>query len=180
VHQLNVKNAFLHGTLSETMYCSQPADFVDPTHPQLVCQLNKSLYGLKQVSRVWYHCVASYLVPLGFVEAKSDTSLFVYRRDADTAYLLLYVDIVLTASRPELLQRTTTALQQQFAMKDLIPLHHFLGISVEQRSDNLFLHQRQYARDILERAGMNDCKSCSTSIDTQAKVFSDMGPPSAT
>jgi hypothetical protein len=48
VHQLDVKNIFLHGTLSETVYCSQPTDFVDPAHPQLVCRLNKSLYGLKQ------------------------------------------------------------------------------------------------------------------------------------
>jgi hypothetical protein len=47
VHQLDVKNTFLHGTLSETVYYSQPTDFADPTHPQLVCQLNKSLYGLK-------------------------------------------------------------------------------------------------------------------------------------
>jgi hypothetical protein len=47
VHQLDVKNAFLHGTLSKTVYCSQPVDFVDPAHPQLVCRLNKSLYGLK-------------------------------------------------------------------------------------------------------------------------------------
>jgi hypothetical protein len=50
VHQLDVKNIFLHGTLSETVYCSQPTDFVDPAHPQLVCRLNKSLYGLKQTS----------------------------------------------------------------------------------------------------------------------------------
>jgi hypothetical protein len=71
------------------------------------------------------------LVPLGFVEAKSDTSLFVYHHGADVAYLLLYVDdIVLTASSPQLLQRTTMALQQQFTMKDLGPLHHFLDISV--------------------------------------------------
>jgi hypothetical protein len=113
VHQLNVKNAFLHGTLFETAYCSQPVGFVDPAHPQLVCRLNKSLYGLKQASWAWYHCFTSYLVSLGFVEAKSDTSLFVYRRGADTTYLLLYVDdIVLTASSPELLQHTTTALQQ--------------------------------------------------------------------
>jgi hypothetical protein len=60
-------------------------------------------------------------------------------------------------------------------MKDISPLHHFLGISVEQRSDDLFLHQRQYAQDILERAGMSDRKSCSTLVDTQAKVSSDMG-----
>jgi hypothetical protein len=80
--------------------------------PYLVCRLNKSLYGLNQVSRAWYHYFASYLVSLGFVEAKSNTLLFVYRRGVDTAYLLLYVNvIVLTASSPEFLQRTTTALQ---------------------------------------------------------------------
>jgi hypothetical protein len=43
-------------------------------HPQLVCQLNKPLYGLKQAPRAWYHYFASYLVSLGFIEAKSDTS----------------------------------------------------------------------------------------------------------
>jgi hypothetical protein len=140
VHQLDVKSTFIHGTLSETIYCSQPVGFVDPVHPQLVCRLNKSLYGLKQASRA---CFASFLVSLGFVEAKSDTSLFFYHRGTDTAYLLLYVDdIVLTASSPDLLQRTTTALQQQFVMKNLDPLHHLLGISVEQRSDGFFLHQR--------------------------------------
>jgi hypothetical protein len=48
VHQLNVKNAFLHDTVSETVYCSQPTGFIDPAHPELVCRLNKSLYGLKQ------------------------------------------------------------------------------------------------------------------------------------
>jgi hypothetical protein len=142
-----------------------------------VCWLNKSLYGLKQTPRAWYHCFAS-LVSLDFVESKSDTSLFVYCRGADTTYLLHYVDdIVLTASSPELLQHTTTTLQQQFAMKDLGPLHHFLGVSIEQRFDDLFLHQRQYAWDILECTGMSDCKPGSTLVDTQAKVSSDLGAP---
>jgi hypothetical protein len=48
VHQPDVKNAFLHDTLSEIVYISQSVGFVDPVHPQLVCWLNKSLYGLKQ------------------------------------------------------------------------------------------------------------------------------------
>jgi hypothetical protein len=47
VHQLDVKNTFLCGTLLETVYCSHPTGFVDPTQPDQVCYLNKSLYGPK-------------------------------------------------------------------------------------------------------------------------------------
>jgi len=48
VHKLDVKNAFLQGVLTKTVYCSQPAEFVDSSRPDMVCRLNKSLYGLKQ------------------------------------------------------------------------------------------------------------------------------------
>ena len=111
IHQLDVKNAFLHGTLSETVYYAQPAGFEDPSHPDFVCRLNRSLYGLKYAPRAWYSHFAAYLISLGFVEAKSDTSLFVYRHGTDAIYLLLYVDdIVLTASSSAILQRTIQAL----------------------------------------------------------------------
>jgi hypothetical protein len=50
IHQLDAKNAFFHGTLTETVYYSQPTGFVDVAHPDLVCRLNCSLYGLKQAS----------------------------------------------------------------------------------------------------------------------------------
>lgn len=76
IHQLDVKNAFLHGTLTETVYCMQPSSFEDPTHPDVVCRLNKSLYGLKQAPRAWYSRFATHLLSLGLLEAKSDTSLF--------------------------------------------------------------------------------------------------------
>ena len=180
VHQLDVKNAFLHGTLSETVYCSQPAGFVDPSRPEMVCRLHKSLYGLKQAPRAWYSRFATFLVSLGFTECKSDTSLFVYSRGSDMAYLLLYVDdIILTASSPLLLQQVIQSLQQEFAMKDLGVLHHFLGVTVEPRPSSLLLHQRQYALDILERAGMTDCKPCPTPVDTQAKLAAASGDPVA-
>jgi len=177
VHQLDVKNAFLPGTLSEVVYCAQPSGFED-SQLGLVCRLNRSLYGLKQAPRAWYSRFATHLMSLGFVEAKSDTSLFVFHRGSDMAYLLLYVDdIVLTASSPELLRRIIVALQQQFLMKDLGELHHFLGMHVQKSSGGLLLSQRQYMLDILDHAGMAECKPCSTPADTNPTVSSVVGAP---
>jgi hypothetical protein len=51
-------------------------------------------------------------------------------------------------------------------MKDLVPLHHFLGVSVQHQANELFITQRQFGLDILERAGMVDCKMVLTSVDT--------------
>ena len=164
--------------LYQRVYCSQPAGFVDSSRPDMVCRLNESLYGLKQAPRAWYSRFATFLLALGFTDAKSDTSLFIYRCGDETAYLLLYVnDIVLTASSQQLLQSVISSLQREFAIKDLGQLHHFLGVTVEPRSSGLLLHQRQYALDILERAGMTDCKPCSTPVDTQAKLSTDLSDP---
>jgi hypothetical protein len=104
VHQLDVKNTFLQDTLSETVYCSRRTRFIDPAQSDCICLLNKSLYRMKQAPWAWYSRFAMYITSLGFVEAKSDTSLFVFWRGIYTIYLLLYVDdIVLTASSATLL-----------------------------------------------------------------------------
>jgi hypothetical protein len=174
IHQLDVKNAFLHGTLNETVYCVQPTGFVDSTKPNYVCRLNKSLYGLKQAPRAWHGRFASHITSLGFVEAKSDTSLFIYCRGVDMAFLLLYVDdIVLTTSSPSFLHRIIAALRREFSMTNMGPLHHFLGVSVQRRGDSLSLSQRQYMLEILERAGMSNCKASSTPVDTHSKLPAD-------
>jgi len=165
------------GTLSETVYCVQPSRFEDSTHPNFVCLLNRSLYGLKQAPRAWYSRFASFLLRLGFVETKTDTSLFVFHRGQDTTYLLLYVDdIVLTASSTELLRRIIDSLQQEFSMKDLGELHNFLGMQVQRTPSGLFLSQHQYMLDILDRAGMAACKPCSTPGDLNPKLSADGDP----
>jgi hypothetical protein len=104
----------------ETVYFSQPVGFVDAAHPDLVYRLNRSLYGLKQVSRAWYSRFASYLASIGYIKAKLDTSLIIYRRNDDIFYLLLYVDdSVLIASTANLLQHMIIALQ-----RSPLPRHH--------------------------------------------------------
>ena len=96
-----------------------------------VCLISRSLYGLKRAPRAWYQRITAFLQTLGFTSTRSGASLFVYHHGVDTAYLLLYVDdIILTASTAELLQRLTTRLRDEFALKDLGPLHYFLGIEV--------------------------------------------------
>jgi hypothetical protein len=111
--------------------------------------------------------------------SKADTSLFIFCRGPDKIYLLLYVDdIILTAFSMALLRRTISALQREFTMKDLGPLHQFLGITVESRPDGMFLHQHTYTLDIIKRAAtMADCKPCMTLVDLQAKLAPDFGPP---
>jgi len=180
IHQLDVKNVFLHGHLDETIYCQQPPGFVDPAHPDHDCLLQKSLYGLKQAPRAWYQCFATYIRQLGFVPSVSDTSLFVYKDGSQMAYLLLYVDdIVLTASSDALLRSIIGQLHTEFAMTDLGALHHFLGISVTWSSHGLFLSQRQYALDLFKRAGMSECHSTTTPVDCKSKLSASDGPPVA-
>jgi hypothetical protein len=87
---LNVKNAFLHGTLIETVYCSWPTSFIDLDQPNLVCLLRNSLYSLKHAPCVWYSQFASYLLSIGFTEAKSDTSLFLFHRGSETVFIALH------------------------------------------------------------------------------------------
>ena len=78
IHQLDVKNAFLHGHLTENVYMHQPLGFRDPTHPDHLCLLQKSLYGLKQSPRAWYQRFADFVTTIGFVNSISDSSLIIY------------------------------------------------------------------------------------------------------
>ncbi|GKD78095.1 ribonuclease H-like domain-containing protein, partial [Tanacetum coccineum] len=132
IHQLDVKNAFLNGDLSETVYMHQPPGFVDNRYPHYVCLLQRSLYGLKQAPRAWFQPFAGYATRARFYHSRCDSSLFIYRQGSQVAYLLIYVDdIILTASCPTLLQQIIGSLNNEFDMTDLGELNYFLGISTD-------------------------------------------------
>ena len=174
--QLDISNAFLHGNLSERVYCQQPVGFVDPSHPDAVCLLSKSLYRLKQALRAWYERFAGFIATIGFTPTGSDTSLFVLRRGQDMEILLLYVDdMIITASSSALLRRIIAKLHAEFALKDMGNLHFFLGVEVTRSASGFHLSQAQYAEELLDRAGMSNCRPISTPIDVKPKLSTTSG-----
>ena len=115
---------------------------------------------------------------MGFSHNIYDHSLFVFHHGLDTAYILLYVDdIILTASSDALRYSIMSKLSSEFAMKDLGPLSYFMGISVTKHTGGLFLSQRKYAEEIIERAGMSSCKPLPIPVDTKAKLSGSSGNP---
>lgn len=87
IHQLDVSNAFLHGTLDEEVYMAQPPGFIHPDFPHHVCRLQKAIYGLKQAPRTWHSTLCRALFSIGFIASKSDTSLFLYHKGDISASL---------------------------------------------------------------------------------------------
>ncbi|GJW75171.1 ribonuclease H-like domain-containing protein [Tanacetum coccineum] len=184
IHQLDVKNAFLNSDLSETnndlsetVYMHQPPGFIDSCYHNHVCLLQRSLYGLKQAPRAWFQRFAGYATRAGFSPSRCDSSLFIYTQGSQVAYLLIYVDdIILTASSLVLLQQIIDSLHKEFDMTDLGALNYFLGISAVRHPTGLFLSQKKYARQLLERAHMVNCNPSWTPIDTDSKLGPDGVP----
>ncbi|CAN1249150.1 Retrovirus-related Pol polyprotein from transposon RE1 [Linum perenne] len=175
IKQLDVSNAFLHGTLEETVYMEQPSGFRDPQHPDHVCLLRRSLYGLKQAPRAWFSCLRDALLLFGFQGSKTDHSLFYYNSHGITMFVLMYVDdIILTGSHSSVMARHLEHLADKFKIKDLGPLHHFLGIEVTSLGDSLHLRQTKYINELLHKAGMSTSKPVTTPSSTTSL------PPDAT
>ncbi|GJT07665.1 retrovirus-related pol polyprotein from transposon TNT 1-94 [Tanacetum coccineum] len=72
VYQMDVKSAFLYGTIDEEVYVSQPPGFVDPDHPTKVYKVVKALYGLHQAPRAWYATLSTFLEKHGYKRAQID------------------------------------------------------------------------------------------------------------
>nr|GEW42922.1 hypothetical protein [Tanacetum cinerariifolium] len=80
VYQMDVKSAFLYGTIKEEVYVCQPLGFKDPDYPDKVYKVVKALYGLHQAPRAWYETLANYLLENGFQREKIDQTLFIKKQ----------------------------------------------------------------------------------------------------
>src|SRR5581483_8805562 len=99
LHQLDVKNAFLHGDLQEEVYLEQPPGFIAQGEYSKVCKLKKSLYGLKQSPRAWFGRFSSVVKEFGMTRSEADHSMFYRLSGSLCTYLIVYVDdIVITGN----------------------------------------------------------------------------------
>uniref|UniRef100_A0A2N9IF64 Integrase catalytic domain-containing protein n=1 Tax=Fagus sylvatica TaxID=28930 RepID=A0A2N9IF64_FAGSY len=178
ITQLDVNNAFLHGDLDEEVFMSLPPGFGNKGgHPNQVCRLTKSLYGLKQASRQWFSKFSSTLLAHGFIQSKCDYSLFTKTVGDAFLALLVYVDDILIASNDAVSVTNLTAfLDHHFKLKDLGPAKYFLGLELARTAKGISLCQRKYTLDILQDTGFLGSKPVKFPMEQHLKLSKDEGP----
>ena len=166
LEHLDVKTAFLQGDLEETIYMKQPRYFEKAGEEHKVCQLKKSLYGLKQSPRCWNKKLHQTLQSCGLQRTNADHCMYVLRRGGDVAILVIWVDdMVLGCNSETLSKEIKEKLAKDLQITDLGPLSYFLGMHVQQHNEGLTLSQHKYAKEILEAFRMSDCKPVATPMD---------------
>nr|GEW00291.1 retrovirus-related Pol polyprotein from transposon TNT 1-94 [Tanacetum cinerariifolium] len=113
---MDVKTAFLHGSLKEDVYVCQPEGFIDADHPSHVYKLKKALYGLKQAPRAWYNELSKFLVQNHFFKGTIDPTLFIRRFYDDILVVQVYVDDIIFGStypRPDIVHATCLCARYQ-------------------------------------------------------------------
>eukprot|EP00253_Pinus_taeda_P030894 PITA_30894 len=166
---MDVKTAFLHGSLKEEVYVEQLEGFEVQARQTHVCRLKKALYGLKQAPQAWYERVNSYLMRLGFTRSEADTNLYFKVENDRPLILVLYVDDLFLTGADPLIHQCERELASKFEMEELTLMHYFLGLEVWQRASEVFVSQGKYIVKILERFGMVDCKSVTTPMELNFK-----------
>jgi hypothetical protein len=171
--QIDIGNAFLHGTLQEDVYLSAPPGF-----PELgLLKLQKALYGLKQAPRLFYEHLTKEFKELGFFPMISDPCILKHK--SSNFYVLLYVDDIILATGKNSPHRKEVEdkLSEEFELKNFGKLRSFIGIEVNYLNDKILLTQGAYIRSLLDRFGMSSCKTCDTPAASNSSTnFNDDRP----
>jgi hypothetical protein len=113
----------------------------------LVCKLNKSLYGLPQSPRMWYKRNDSYLRSIGMTHSTSDNNLYYIGTCIDKVILVLYIDDIFVTGGDDSskISWLKSILKKEFDMADLGLVQCYLEVEFTTLDTGIFLSQHQYA-----------------------------------
>ncbi|KAH9794818.1 Integrase catalytic domain-containing protein [Citrus sinensis] len=174
---LDVKSVFLHGEITEEVFIEQPRGYEVKGAENKVYRLKKALYGLKQAPRAWFSKIESYFIKEGFQRCLSEHTLF-KKNGGDGRILIvsLYVDdLIFTGNDGKMFEEFKRSMKQEFEMFDLGRMKHFLGVEVVQGLTGIFISQRKYANEVLERFGMKYCNPVKNLIVLGCRLVKDEG-----
>ncbi|GJT61126.1 putative ribonuclease H-like domain-containing protein [Tanacetum coccineum] len=136
VYQMDVKSAFLYGTIEEEVYVCQPPGFEDPQFPDKVYKVEKALYGLHQAPRAWYETLSTYLLENGYRRGTIDKTLFIKKDRGDILLVQVYVDdIIFGSTKKSLCVEFEQMMHKRFQMSSMGEPSFFLGLQVMQKND---------------------------------------------
>nr|GEU40314.1 hypothetical protein [Tanacetum cinerariifolium] len=168
VYQMDVKSAFLYGTIDEEFYVMQPPGFQDPKFSDRVYKVEKAMYGLHQDPRAWYGTLSKYMLDNGFQMGTIDQILFIRKHKGEFLLVQVYVDdIIFRSSNPQLCREFEALMHEKFQISAMGELTFFLGLQVLQKKDGIFLSQDKYVGDILKKFGYSDVRLANTPMDKE-------------
>ena len=172
LHQVDVTTAFLNGKLEEEVFMKQPEGFVAKGQKHLVCQLKKSVYGLKQSPHCWNIALDKHLKGIGFAQVESDPCI--YRTSSGEPFFIgVYVDDIVMASKSKArLAEVKQSLTKKLDIKDLGRLHHFLGMKIvqDETTGKVWVGQQVYTENLLRKFEMENAKPVATPVDNSTKL----------
>jgi hypothetical protein len=178
LHQLDVKTAFLNGTLEEEIWMKQPPGFEQGGN-HMACKLNKSLYGLKQAPRAWYSRLKAALEQYGFKVSNADAGLYIMECKDDVAYLLVWVDDILVAAKHmSTINVIKEHLRSTFDIHDIGEPKMFLGMEIARNREDgtLKLSQSKAIAELLEKFSMTECNGRKVPLSTGSMLKADGEP----
>ncbi|KAJ3007540.1 hypothetical protein NUW54_g3514 [Trametes sanguinea] len=166
IQVVDIVGAHLNGKLREEIYMQQPPMYKNGTSD--VCQLHRTLYGLRQSGHEWNIALDGAFKSLNFTRLISDQCVYLCTRNSDIALVAVHVDdMTLLTSSPQ----TTDALKQElaahFELFNLGPIRQVVGLEVSRNraTGTLALRKSQYIDRILARFGMANAKPVNTPLD---------------
>lgn len=165
VHHMDVKTAFLNGSLTDEIYMKVPEGVLSKSNQ--VCRLHKALYGLKQAARCWFEVFEVVLKEKGFRNSAVDRCIYILDKGNvfRNIYVVLYVDdLVIATADIETMVSFKKYLTTKFCMKDLEDIKVFLGIRIERSENSITLDQTVYLKTVLSKFKMQDCNPVSTPL----------------